>query len=410
MLQLQIPIVIMPCVDTTNSTITNSQPVNSQPSMPMSLETDYIIETQQPMPMHEKYIVVFNYEVNADAKTRRLNALPGFRSKHVMNRAINGCAATINKGLMSQLLDDPDILFMEKDTLLYETCFSKEPFTDNTMTSAALWHHTMTNTVPVTSDNFSNIHCYILDSGILPTHTEFSTGQVVLAFNAITKTTNAQDDNGHGTAVAAVVGGKTCGIANKTTLHSIKVLDSTGSGYTSDIIAGLNWVLANKKSPSIINLSLGGSFSSSLNTAVQNCINNGIPVICASGNSGIDASTLSPANAAGAITVSAYDSMKTRPSWSNYGSVVSSFAPGVSIRSAWGDSINSYYLVSGTSFAAPIIMGIVARYLKENPTATNSQVLSFLSRANVSNEIVNPGSLTTPNKRLVWNITKVPEC
>lgn len=358
---------------------------------------------------HEKYIILYKEDIDTDDKTNKLNNIPGFKSKHVFKNTFKGCAATINKGLLAKLADDEDILIMERDSLMNTTFYSKEEITNNKK-EVVYWHQTMTNTAPVATDNFSNLHCYVLDTGIIPDHTEFSPGQVVLDYNAISKNTQAQDNNGHGTGVASIVGGKTVGVANKTILHSIKVLNSTGSGYTSDIIAGLNWVITNKKTPCVINMSLGGSFSSTLNTAVQNCIKNGIQVVCASGNEGKDATTMTPAGTVGAITVSSYDSSKKRPTWSNYGSVVETFAPGVSLKAAWGDSTTSYFLVDGTSFSSPLVSGILIRFLKENPTATPSQILSYLYRANVANEIIDPGSTTTPNYRLVWNPTKIPQC
>lgn len=367
---------------------------------------------------NERYIIGYNNNTDPNKKTDELNKIPGFKSKHKMSKALHGCTATINKELVPQLMDDPDILFIEKDNLMYEQSFSKEPLDENKLEEIkknfqqyqTLWHQTITNTQMTSTDDFSTVHCYVLDSGILNTHTEFNTGQVVLAYNPMTRTTAAKDDNGHGTGVATIIGGKTVGIANKTKLYSVKVLDATGMGYTSDIISGLNWVINNKKTPCIINMSLGGTFSLSLNTAVQNCINNGIQVICASGNEGIDASNLSPANVTAAITVSAYDQNKTRPTWSNFGSIVDTFAPGSMIKAGWGDYSTSYFLVSGTSFATPIITGIVCRFLKANPTAKPADIIAFLFRANIGNEIINPGSNTTPNLRLVWNPTKINPC
>lgn len=383
MLQLQIPVILMPTQEAAAANPTH--------------------------PTHERYIVAYNNDIEPISKSRKLDNIPGFKSKHIMRHAINGCTATINKNLMTQLLDDPDISFVEKDILVEQMMYSKEEYVPQ-QKATPLWHQTMTKTEPLITDNFSSVHCYVLDSGINPTHSEFTTGQVFLDYNAITKTTRAQDDNGHGTAVASIIGGKTVGASNKVTLHSIKVLDSTGSGYISDIVSGINWVIANKRRPAVVNVSLGGSFSSSLNTAVQNCINAGIPVICAAGNSGVDASTISPANSTGAITVSCHDDQKTRPTWGNFGPVVSSFAPGVYIKSAWGDSPSSYFLVSGTSFSCPIVTGIVSRYLKEKPNATPSDIAFFISRCNINNEIINPGSTTTPNKRLVWDISKINPC
>ena len=359
---------------------------------------------------NERYIISYNNNTDSNAKTDELNKIPGFKSKHKMSKAIHGCTATINKELIPQLMDDPDILYIEKDSVMYEMGYSKDPINEKEIQAQqASWHQTITNTSISTTDDFSNINCYVLDTGILNTHTEFTTGQVVLAYNAMTRNTAAKDDSGHGTGVASVIGGKTVGVANKVKLYSIKVLDATGNGYTSDIISGLNWVINNKKTPCIINMSLGGTFSSSLNTAVQNCINNGIQVVCASGNEGIDAGNSSPANVAGAVTVSAYNSSKNKPTWSNYGSVVDTFGPGDSVKAAWGDNNASYFLVSGTSFAAPIITGIICRFLKANPNAKPADIVAFLFRSNIPNEITNPGT-NTPNLRLVWNPSKINPC
>lgn len=362
-------------------------------------------------PSHERYIVTFKENVDVNVKMKNLDKKLGFKSKHNLGETIKGCTATINKGMMNELLDDPDINYIEKDTILSNQIYDKVECPDITNMAAAtpLWHQVMTNTVLIDTDNYSVLHCYVVDTGILPNHIEFLTGQVLLDYNAITNTNNAKDDNGHGTGVASLIGGKSVGVAYKTTLHAIKVLDSTGSGYTSDIIAGLNWIVKNKKTPAIINMSLGGTYSTSLSTAVQNCIINNITVVCASGNSGVDASTSSPANTVGAIAVSAYDQNKTRPAWSNYGSVISSFAPGVSVRAAWGDYYNSYFFVSGTSFACPILAAIIIRYLKAMPYATQSQIITFLMKSNKLNEIVNPGA-NTPNLRIVWDPLNVKPC
>jgi len=99
-------------------------------------------------------------------------------------------------------------------------------------------------------------------------------------------------------------------------------------------------------------------------------------------------------------TVSAYDQSKTKPTWSNFGSVIDTFGPGSLIRAAWGDFVSSYFLVSGTSFAAPIITGIICRFLKQNPNAKPADVVAFLYRSNISNEIINPGT-NSPNLRLI---------
>jgi subtilisin family serine protease len=362
---------------------------------------------------HDKYIITFKHNIDADTKISELEKTLGFKSKHTFKHSLHGCSATIDKSLMNQLLDDPDINYIEKDSVMKTTILEKLPLSDTQQLKALVpqWNQTITNTAPIDTDNFSTVHCYVVDTGILPSHTEFIQGQVYTDYNAITQSSKAQDDNGHGTAVASLIGGKTVGSAVKTLLHSIKVLDSTGSGYVSDIISGLNWIIQHKSatSRSVINMSLGGSTSVSLNTAIQNCLINNLTVVCASGNSGIDASTVSPANTVGIIAVSAYDSTKTKPSWSNFGPVVSTFAPGDSVKAAWGDSTTSYFLVSGTSFSSPIVSAMIVRYLKAMPSATQSQIVTFLNKCNIQNEIINPGA-NTPNIRMVWNATFINPC
>jgi subtilisin family serine protease len=186
-------------------------------------------------------------------------------------------------------------------------------------------------------------------------------------------------------------------------MHSIKVLDSSGSGYVSDIIGGLNWIMQNKKNNCIINMSLGGIYSKTLDTTLSKFVANNIPIICSAGNSGADASTFSPSSTVGVYAISAYDQTKSKPSWANYGPSITTFAPGDMVKAAWNDSSNSYYLVSGTSFASPIAAGIISRFINSNPNATLLQINSFLNKSEILNEIINTGSINTPNKRLVFN-------
>ena len=412
-LKLKIPIVVIPTKKTCAKYSDSDSDSDNDKDSERNERWDKREIPRQPIQSnHERYVLIYRDDIEPNEKTKKLDKITGFKSKHTFDHVMKGCSTTMNKGLLRQMIDDPDILVLEKDTLLIENSLpDKEPIPEEELiTKQMYWHQTMTNTTQQPSDDFSSINCYVLDSGVLKDHTEFTAGQVVLAYNALDKTKNATDNNGHGTAVASVIGGKTVGVSNKTKIHSIKVLNSTGAGYTSDIIAGLNWVVMNKGiGPNVVNMSLGGSLSTTLNTAVQNCINAGIHVVCAAGNSGIDASTISPANVLGAITVSAYDSNKTRPTWGNYGAVLDTFAPGVSITAGWGDSNDSYYRVSGTSFACPIVTGLVCRILKQKPTATPKEITEGLSRMNKSNEIINPGT-SSPNLRVIWDPTRIDPC
>jgi subtilisin family serine protease len=217
MLNLKIPVMLMP--------ISNDSYYKTESYCTMGnyhvLENEQLEYEKQPIE-HEKYIIVYKNDVDVDLKTGKLNNMSGFHAKHKINNAFKGCTASLNKGLLSKLLDDPEILYLEKDTIFHNTCYSKEEFVeDETTKQLAFWHQNMTNTQPQATDDFSQIHCYIVDTGINPNHQEFTSGQVVLAYNAINKSKNAADDHGHGTAVASMVGGNTVGVAKKTVFHAI---------------------------------------------------------------------------------------------------------------------------------------------------------------------------------------------
>lgn len=165
------------------------------------------------------------------------------------------------------------------------------------------------------------------------------------------------DGHGHGTHCAGTAAGKTYGVAKNANLIAVKVLSDNGSGLTSDIIDGLNWVIGNVNStgnPSIASMSLGGSVSDALDSLVEQTVAAGITVVVAAGNSNTDASTQSPARVAAAITVAAANITNTKAYFSNYGAAVDIWAPGVDIISAWPfTNDTSTKVLSGTSMATP---------------------------------------------------------
>ncbi|KAF8638439.1 hypothetical protein AX16_010506, partial [Volvariella volvacea WC 439] len=165
-----------------------------------------------------------------------------------------------------------------------------------------------------------------------------------------------EDGNGHGTHCAGTAAGTTYGVAKKANIIAVKVMSDAGSGFTSDIICGINWVVEQAKESghsSIISMSLGGGVSTALDDAVEGAVQNGIHVVVAAGNSNVDAVNTSPARAPNAVTVGASDITETRASFSNYGSVVDIFAPGVNITSAWIGTTAAKNTISGTSMATP---------------------------------------------------------
>jgi subtilisin family serine protease len=185
----------------------------------------------------------------------------------------------------------------------------------------------------------------------------------------------------------------------------VRVLNCSGSGSNSGVIAGVDWVTAHHVSPAVANMSLGGGVSTALDTAVRNSIASGVTYSIAAGNSNTNATNSSPARVTQAITVGATTMTDARSSFSNFGSVVDIFAPGSAILSSWDTSDTATNTISGTSMATPHVTGVAARFLQSNPAA---------SPAAVRNEIVAQATLNhltgipsgTANRLLFWSGTR----
>ncbi|MGK7668311.1 S8 family peptidase [Acinetobacter baumannii] len=243
----------------------------------------------------------------------------------------------------------------------------------------------------------SGTTAYIVDTGILSSHQEFS-GRVLSGYTAISDGNGTTDCNGHGTHVAGTVGGTTYGVAKSVNLVPIRILGCDGSGASSNVISGLDWILKNGKKPAVVNMSLGGATSSSLDSAVENLFNNGYVMVVAAGNSNTDACSSSPARVSKAITVAATDNTDTRASYSNYGSCVDIFAPGSQINSSWIGSNTATKILNGTSMATPHVAGVVAEMLQSTPTASPQTISTNLLNQASSNVVKNPSG--SPNRLL----------
>lgn len=235
----------------------------------------------------------------------------------------------------------------------------------------------------------SGVRAYIIDTGIRTSHDDFG-GRAYAGYDAFGG--SAQDCNGHGTHVAGTVGGSTWGVAKSVTLVAVRVLDCNGSGTISGVIAGVDWVTANRVRPAVANMSLGGGASSSLDNAVQNSINAGVTYAVAAGNSSANACNYSPARVDAALTVGSTTSSDSRSSFSNYGSCVDLFAPGSSITSAWHSSNTATNTISGTSMASPHVAGVAALYLQGNTGAAPSTVMSAILNTATQGRLSSIGS------------------
>ena len=253
----------------------------------------------------------------------------------------------------------------------------------------------------------SGVNAYIIDTGILFTHYEFN-DRASGVYDAVDREGSAMDCNGHGSHVAGVIGGRTFGVAKQVRLFSVRVLNCQGTGAWSDIIDGVNFVTwhraqpAQQGYPAVANMSLAGGTNRATEAAVRNSIRAGVTYVVAAGNGNADASTYTPASVAEAITVGATDRYDSRAEFSNYGSTVDLFAPGVGIPSAWigGDLMTAN--ATGTSMAAPHVTGVVALYLQNHRTASPASVRSALVGNATTGVISNPGQ-ESPNRLLFTN-------
>jgi len=236
----------------------------------------------------------------------------------------------------------------------------------------------------------AGVWVFVFDTGIRYGHVEFGT-RAFFGFDAFGG--NGSDGNGHGTHVAGTIGGNTFGVAKSANLVSIRVLNNAGSGTTSGIIAGMDWVAANHIKPAVANMSLGAPASTTVDNAVTRLFNAGVPVIVAAGNSNLDACGFSPARAARAFSVGSTTSTDARSSFSNFGSCVEIFAPGSSITAAWHTSNTAINTISGTSMAAPHVAGAAAIFMGINRTATPQQVYNFLFNNSTRGIVTNARSV-----------------
>jgi len=226
----------------------------------------------------------------------------------------------------------------------------------------------------------AGVTAYILDTGLRYDHSEFyysatdTRSRATFGYDAIGG--NGADCHGHGTHVGGTVGGRVYGVAKQVSLVSVRVLNCSGSGSTLGIVAALDWMVQThaNNAPAVGNMSLGGGASQALDDAVQGAISDGITMVVAAGNSGANACNYSPARTPNAITLGASGATDARASFSNYGSCVDFFAPGVSITSAWWTGVTATNTISGTSMASPHAAGAAALYLAANPGSSPSAV------------------------------------
>jgi subtilisin family serine protease len=338
-----------------------------------------------------QYIVV----LNENANPRSVAAVAGVSPRLVYEAVVNGFAATLNSGQLNALRNNPNVAYVEED---------QEMFADATQ-SGATWgidridqrNRPLSGTYTYTT-TASTVYAYIIDTGIYTAHSQFG-GRASNVYDALGG--NGQDCNGHGTHVSGTIGSSTYGIAKAVRLRGVRVLDCSGSGSTSGIISALDWVRVNRTNPAVANMSLGGGFSSTLNTAANNLANSGVFLAVAAGNENQNACNVSPASAASATTVAASTSTDAKASYSNWGSCVDVYAPGSSITSTWLNGGTN--TISGTSMASPHVAGVGALYKATFGNASSATIDSWIKTNSTANVIT--GNVTGTPNRLLYKST-----
>ena len=314
----------------------------------------------------------------------------------------NGALVNGPLAKMQALAKNPNVLVVEDDMEVKATTIeSPAPWGLDRIDQNAL---PVNNTYDDQDQTGTNTFAYVVDTGIDKSNGDFE-GRVTAGFTAVLDGNGSNDCNGHGTHVAGTIGGKMYGVAKNTTLVPVRVLDCTGSGSYSSVISGLDWIAANYQpgQAAVVNMSLGGPASSTLDGAVRNLIAKGVTVVVAAGNSAADACNYSPSRVLEAITIGATTNTDARASYSNFGSCVDLFAPGSAVTSTWLGASGTN-TISGTSMATPHVTGAVARFIGFNVGLTPGQVANSVIGSATSGVVIGAGT-NSPNKLLYAYIT-----
>ena len=347
---------------------------SSGPAPDVRPATPGVVAAARGVPIPGSYIITFSRDVqDVDVIARALAAMNNGRLTHVYGAALKGFAIdNLPAAAAALLARDPRIVRVEEDELM------------TISESSMSWglDRIDQRSLPLDgSDTFTpdakDVTAYIIDTGINFGHVDFG-GRATAGIDEVTAGGTAADCNGHGTHVSGTVAGSTYGIAKSAKLVAVRVLDCSGSGSTSGVIAGINWVAANRVKPAVANMSLGGGLSATLNAAVKGAVDAGVTFAVAAGNSTANACNSSPSSEPSAITVGATDRTDTFASFSNYGSCVDINAPGVNIVSDWMGSTTATNTISGTSMASPHVAGAAALYLAGHPDAMPPEVTAAL--------------------------------
>jgi subtilisin family serine protease len=386
----------------------------------IQLKNNSLMELSGSLADREKFIVVFKENVTVPAMTAEsiCNSF-GLKFGYIYQHVFKGFSAAIPAQLLNQLRNHPMIDYIEKDIILQANT--------QTIPTGIKRIGTETNTTAAIDgvDQEISVDVAVLDTGIDKDHPDLDVRGGVRFFYTMFTDSRYDDDNGHGSHVAGIIGARdngigVVGVAPHCRLYAVKVLNSRGSGYLSDIIKGLDWVRERAGTIEIINMSLGGTgLSTAYRTAIVNCVKAGIVVVTAAGNESSDVygadgvfgtdddvipasypeaaaiSSLadSDGKAGGSGPATSFGSDDSFASFSNFsrsipdeirfvnspGLAIDLMLPGVDILSTYKDG--AYATMSGTSMASPHAAGLVALYIAKKGRAYDAQGVYAIRQA-----------------------------
>jgi len=302
--------------------------------------------------------------------------------------ALEGFSATMTPAAAERLARDPEVAFVEQDAVVSAASTQADP---------PSWGLDRVDQRAGTLDSRysyanagSGVTAYVIDSGIRISHVQFGGRATVGADFIGDDGMNGLDCFGHGTHVAGTIGGNDYGIAKDVKLVAVRVLNCSGGGSMSALIAGVDWVTTHALLPAVANVSIQAPPDDALDMAVRGSIAAGVTYVVSANNAYGDACNYSPSRVADAITVAATTSSDARTTYSNAGPCVDIFAPGDSITSATSTSDTATAVMSGTSMAAPHVAGAAALYLAANPDASPAEVAGALAANATPGVVIDP--------------------
>ena len=332
----------------------------------------------------EPVIVRLQPGSDPDAQAREATAR-GAHVTFVYHDVFPGYAAVLPPGGLRGVEGGPGVVAVDPDTPLRISDAGPAPAGTSWGLDRIDQHAlplSATYSPPAADRNGRGVTAYVIDSGIAADHRDLG-GRVRSGFSSIDDGRGTRDCAGHGTHVAGTIGGAARGVASAVSLVAVRTLDCDGSGETSGVVAGMDWVARDHRAgaPAVANLSLAGEASDSVDAAVRGLVADGVTVAVAAGNENEDACNSSPSREPLALTVAATGRDDRRASFSNRGKCVDLFAPGVDIVSDWDTGPVSTQRLSGTSMATPHVTGAAALLLGATPSLTPAQVAARLLAA-----------------------------